>query len=165
MLSVARRRSMDAGFPIEFAEGDAHALAFPDRAFDSAVSLRVLMHVPDWRKALTELCRVTERRLVLDYPAAGSTASVHAAWRRAALKMGRRVESYRVFRARAVADQLARCGFRVTASHRQFALPIALHKLVGSARFTQSVEGALAAAGILRLAGSPVTIAAERCAS
>ena len=35
MLSVARTRAADAGLSIEFAEGDAHALAFPDRAFDA----------------------------------------------------------------------------------------------------------------------------------
>jgi SAM-dependent methyltransferase len=165
MLAVARRRSKDAGLAIEFTEGDAHALAFPDRAFDSAVCFRLLMHVPNWRQAIQELCRVTQRRLVLDYPALASTASIQAAWRRAALVLGRKVESYRVLRAEVVADELARHGFRITASHRQFVLPIAFHKLVGSARFTRNLEGVLASAGMLRLAGSPVTITAERCGS
>ena len=165
MLRVARTRSQDAGLPIEFMEGDAHALAFPDRAFDSSVCLRLLMHVPDWQQTVSELCRVTQRRLVFDYPAFSSAASAQAAWRRAALKMGQKVESYRVFRARAIAHELARHGFRITASHKQFVLPIAFHKLIGSAGFTRSLERVLASAGILRLAGSPVTIAAERCAS
>ena len=31
MLSVARTRAADAGLAIDFAEGDAHALAYPDR--------------------------------------------------------------------------------------------------------------------------------------
>jgi hypothetical protein len=44
-------------------------------------------------------------------------------------------------------------------------LPIALHKLIGSRSFTTAVERVLAAAGILRLVGSPVTILAERCES
>ena len=38
--------------------GDAHALDFPDRSFDVVVSLRVLMHTPNWRRCLAELCRV-----------------------------------------------------------------------------------------------------------
>lgn len=165
MLRVARARSADAQLVVEFAEGDAHALAFPDRVFDATVCLRLLMHVPDWQRVVSELCRVTQRRLVLDYPAFGSTALLHAAWRRAASRMGRNVEAYRVFRAGAVARELARHGFRITASHKQFVIPIALHKLVGSAGFTRGVEAALESAGMLRLAGSPVTIAAERCAS
>ena len=165
MLDVARRRATQAGLSIEFARGDAHGLAFRDRQFDSTVCLRVLMHVPDWRQALSELCRVTDRRLVCDYPALGSVASLQAVWRMAASRLGRQVESYRVFKTTALRRELARHGFRITAVHQQFVLPIALHKLVGSASLTRSLERILERAGILRLAGSPVTIAAERCAS
>ncbi len=165
MLKVARARAAGAGLSIEFAEGDAHALTFPDRAFDAVVCLRMLMHVPDWRAALSELCRVTDRRLVFDYPAIASAAALHMMWRRTARTMGRQVEAYRVFRSREVARELACHGFRIIATHKQFVLPIAVHKAIGSAGFTRSVEGALAGAGVLRLAGSPVTAAAERCGS
>ena len=164
MLSVARTRAADAGLTIEFTEGDAHALAFADRSFDAVVCLRMLMHVPDWRKALGELCRVTQQRLVFDYPAMGSAAAFQAIWRRVALTMGQRVEAYRVFRGADVTRELERHGFRITSTHKQFVLPIALHKAVGSAGFTRGLEGVLAGAGMLRLAGSPVTIAAQRCA-
>lgn len=165
MLAVARARSRDAGLSIEFVEGDAHALTFADRAFDSAVCLRLLMHVPDWRKAVAELCRVTGRRLVFDYPALASTAALQAAWRRAVSTIGVNVESYRVFSAGAVARELRRNGFRIAASHKQFVLPIALHKALGSAAFTRRVESAMGSAGLLRVGGSPVTIAADRCES
>ena len=165
MLAVARQRALDAGLPIEFIEGDVHALAFADRAFDAVVCLRLLMHVPDWRRALAELCRVTGRRLVFDYPALGSTAALQAAWRRIAAAGGSQVEAYRVFRAAAIARELRRHGFRVAAIHKQFVLPIALHKAIGSASATRGIEMTLARFGVLRLAGSPVTVAAERCAS
>jgi SAM-dependent methyltransferase len=162
MLTVARMRAADAGLVVDFAEGDAHALAYPDRSFDAVVCLRMLMHVPDWRTALSELCRVSRHRIVIDYPAVGSVAALQAIWRRTALKMGRKVEAYRVFRSADVCRELHRQGFRITATHKQFVLPITLHKSIGSARFTRSLEGLLAGAGMLRLAGSPVTIAAER---
>jgi hypothetical protein len=102
---------------------------------------------------------------VFDYPAFGSAASLHVVWRRAASQLGTNVESYRVFRAKAVARELARHGFRITASHKQFVLPIAFHKMAGSPGFTRTLERALASAGMLRLAGSPVTVAADRCGS
>ena len=165
MLKVAAARAADARLSIEFVEGDAHALTFPDRWFQATVCLRMLMHVPDWRRALSELCRVTEHRLVIDYPALGSVAVVQALWRRAALSMGRNVEAYRVFNAGDVARELDRHRFRITAVHKQFVLPIAIHKAVGSPAFTRGVERMLAGAGMLRLAGSPVTITAVRCAS
>jgi 2-polyprenyl-3-methyl-5-hydroxy-6-metoxy-1,4-benzoquinol methylase len=165
MLAVAQRRAADSDLSIAFEQGDAHALSFPNRSFDSVVCLRLLMHVPDWRQSLSELCRVAERRLVFDYPAMASTASLQAVWRRIAMQAGRHVEAYRVFRSGDVARELRRHGFQITARHKQFVLPIALHKSIGSPGFTKTVEGSLAAVGMLRLAGSPVTVAAERCAS
>jgi ubiquinone/menaquinone biosynthesis C-methylase UbiE len=165
MLSVARRRAAEEGLSIEFTEGDAHALVFPDRAFDAAVCFRLLMHVPDWRQAIRELCRVAGSRVVFDYPSATSSAALQALWRRAAAAVGSRVEAYRVFTHGEISRELARHGFRITASHRQFVLPIALHKRLGSAQVTRAIEGVLAGIGLLWLAGSPVTVAAERCAS
>jgi hypothetical protein len=63
-----------------------------------------------------------------------------------------------------VQREVERHGFRIQRVHRQFVLPIAFHKLVGSRTFTVTMERALDAAGLLRVAGSPVTVVAERCA-
>jgi 2-polyprenyl-3-methyl-5-hydroxy-6-metoxy-1,4-benzoquinol methylase len=165
MLAVARRRAEEAGADVSFLLGDAHGLPQPDRSFDAVVCLRVIMHTPDWRQSVRELCRVARSRVVFDYPALMSTAAVQALFRRVAASAGARVEAYRVFSDRAVRATLAASGFRVTESHRQFVLPIALHKRLGSARTTRAVEGALAAAGLRSLLGSPVTVVAERCES
>jgi SAM-dependent methyltransferase len=165
MLSVARQRAAAAGLDITFREGDAHALAFPDRAFDNTVCLRVLMHTPDWRRCLGELCRVTERRIVFDYPSLFSVAAVQAFWRQVVQRTGYRTEAYRVLADSTVARELRRHGFRIAGVQRQFVLPIALHKLIGSRGFTRAAESALAAIGLLWLAGSPSTVAAERCGS
>ena len=164
MLRVARSRAADAGLDAVFELGDAHRLAYPDRAFGAAVSLRVLMHTPDWRRCLSELCRVADDRVVFDYPAALSLAAIQAGTRRLAAAAGRPVEAYRVLRSSDVARTLDASGFRVERVHRQFVLPIALHKAAGSRAFTVAVEKALAAVGLLRLLGSPVTVVAVRCA-
>lgn len=163
MLAVAARRARESGVDVTLRVGDAHALDLPDRAFDAVVCLRVLMHTPDWRRSLAELCRVANRRIVFDYPAAWSLAALQAAARRAAHALGANVEAYRVFRERAIRSAIEQAGFRVIDTHRQFVLPIALHKRLGSARATTAVEGALARMGLCRLAGSPVTVVAERC--
>jgi len=79
-----------------------------------------------------------------------------------AARFGVRVEAYRVLPLRAVRRELARHGFHVTAVHRQFVLPIALHKRIGSRAITEGTERVLARAGLLRMLGSPVTLLAER---
>lgn len=165
MLAVAGARAREEGIAVEFRQADAHALAFPDRSFDAVVCLRVLMHTPDWRRALAELCRVARAQVLLDYPALASAAALQAGLRKIAARQGRRVEAYRVFTDRVMRAELARCGFRLARTHRQFVLPIALHRRIGSPGFTRATERVLAAVGLRRLIGSPVTIVAERCES
>jgi len=165
MLAVAERRAEAARVRVTFVRGDAHGLRFDARTFDSVVCLRVLMHTPDWRQSLSELCRVARQSIVFDYPALRSAAALQAAVRRAAHATGVRTEAYRVFSERSVNTALAAAGFRVRRVHRQFVLPIALHKALGSVRLTTRVERALGAMGLRRLLGSPVTVLAERCES
>jgi ubiquinone/menaquinone biosynthesis C-methylase UbiE len=165
MLAVAEGRAADAGAVIRFVAGDAHALDFPDRSFDTAVSLRVLMHTPEWRRCLAELCRVARRQVVVDYPSARSVAIIESVMRRIGRAVGIDTEAYRVLTGRVVAAELRQGGFQIRSVHRQFVLPIAFHKAVGSVRFTRAIERLFERAGVLRLFGSPVTVVAERCAS
>jgi hypothetical protein len=67
-----------------------------------------------------------------------------------------------VFSDRTVRAALDAHGFRVAGVHRQFVLPIAFHKRLGSAAASTRIEGALGAVGLRALLGSPVTIVAER---
>jgi 2-polyprenyl-3-methyl-5-hydroxy-6-metoxy-1,4-benzoquinol methylase len=165
MLEVARQRAAREHAQVRFERGDAHALRFGEKEFDVAICLRVLMHAPDWRRCLAEMCRVAERLVVFDYPAAASVALVESVARRVLHAFGARTEPYRVFSKRDIERALAESGYRVRSVHRQFVLPIAFHKLVGSRRFTERVEGFLERLGMLKRFGSPVTLVAERCAS
>jgi 2-polyprenyl-3-methyl-5-hydroxy-6-metoxy-1,4-benzoquinol methylase len=165
MLAVARQRAAEQRVRVRFKLGDVHALAFPDREFDVVVCLRLLMHAPDWQRSIAELCRVAERLVIVDYPSARSVAALEVVLRRLTHAMGRRTEPYRALTPRAVADAFDRNGFRIRSVHRQFVLPIALHKAIGSRRFTVWSEDKLDRAGLLKPFGSPVTLVAERCAS
>ena len=171
MLQVAERRAVEAGVTVgaerggvTFLRGDAHRLNFPDRGFDAVVCLRVLMHTPDWRASLRELCRVSAGRVVFDYPSLWSGAAAQAVARRIAHLVKPSVEAYRVFAPRVIARALTDEGFAVRGEHRQFVLPIALHKRINSEAWTRRVEGAMEQTGLMRRFGSPVTIVAERCA-
>jgi len=161
MLAVARDHATTQGLEATFLEGDAHALAFADRGFDTTICLRVLMHTPRWDVCIGELCRVAARRVVLDYPSAHSTALIQSLIRKARLD-GDKTEQYRVFLDREIDGALAAHGFRIREVHRQFVLPIALHKAIGSLPFTQVTERWLRRLGLIHLVGSPVTVVAER---
>ena len=165
MLAIARQRAAEQSLKIKFQRGDAHALDFADRSFDAVVSFRMLMHTPQWKRCVAELCRVTERLVIVDYPSATSFALFESLARRAMHAAGAKTEPYRVFTHGAIADAFDRNGFRIRSVHRQFVLPIAFHKAIGSRSFTSWTERALDHAGLLKPFGSPVTLVAERCAS
>src|SRR5204862_4174126 len=113
MLTVARTRAAAEGVEVRFETGDAHALAFPDRSVDAVVSLRLLMHTPDWRRCVAELCRVARDLVVVDYPAAASVALLESAARRVAHAVGARTEPYRVFTDGAIDRGVAEWGYRI----------------------------------------------------
>ncbi len=165
MLGVARAQAAAQGLTIRFQTGDAHRLDFADRSFDVVVTLRVLMHTPDWRRVIAEMCRVAGDLLVFDFPSRRSAAVIQSAARRTIQTFGARTEAYRVFSERQIARELEAHGFRVRSVHRQFVLPIALHKAIGSRRLTLWIENRFDRLGLLRVFGSPVTLVVERCAS
>ena len=58
LLERARTRAAAEGLEIEFAEGDAENLAFPDASFDAVLSCLGVMFTPDQERAAAELVRV-----------------------------------------------------------------------------------------------------------
>jgi SAM-dependent methyltransferase len=58
LLAKARARAAAEGLPVEFAEGDAEQLAFPDASFDVVLSCVGVMFAPDQERAAAELLRV-----------------------------------------------------------------------------------------------------------
>ena len=162
MLSVARARAKAESLSVPFQVGDAHAIPFPDDSFDITISLRVLMHTPEWRTVVKELCRVSRSLVIVDFPAFASFAYLEMIGRRLKYALGGKTEPYTVLRYRDVEAAFAAHGFRIRSEHRQFVLPIAFHKLFGSVAFTRWVEGLFIDVGLIKVFGSPVTILAER---
>jgi ubiquinone/menaquinone biosynthesis C-methylase UbiE len=70
MIAEARRRAEELKLPITFEVGEAQALPFPDGTFDVCRAGRLLEHLPDAGRALTEIVRVTRaggRVVVFDF--------------------------------------------------------------------------------------------------
>ena len=63
VIQEARARLEASGFAdrIVLKKGDVTQLSYPDEAFSSILCWGVLMHVPEARKAIAELCRVLKK--------------------------------------------------------------------------------------------------------
>jgi len=60
LVAQARARAQDEGVSIDFTEGDAEAMPYPDASFDVVVSMYGVMFAPRPERVVTELCRVTK---------------------------------------------------------------------------------------------------------
>jgi ubiquinone/menaquinone biosynthesis C-methylase UbiE len=58
MIVEAQKKSVGLGGSLEFRQGDAHHLPFPDLTFDACRVDRVLQHLEDPQRAIAEMARV-----------------------------------------------------------------------------------------------------------
>lgn len=58
LLERGRQRAAAEGLPVEFVEGDAQAMPFPDGAFDAVISVVGVMFAADQEAAAREMLRV-----------------------------------------------------------------------------------------------------------
>jgi ubiquinone/menaquinone biosynthesis C-methylase UbiE len=58
MVEESRKRASSNSLPVEFVQGDAYKLQFPDRSFDRIRAGRVFVHLQDPERALDEMVRV-----------------------------------------------------------------------------------------------------------
>jgi SAM-dependent methyltransferase len=163
MIEQARAKADAGGQVLCGLLADIQALAFRDRSFAACVSSRALMHVPDWRRGLAELCRVTDDLLILDIPPTWSSSGLDSLRRRLEdMRPGREGHPYRTFTDGEVSRELNRHGFEVLERHRTFFLPVALHRKLENPALSLRLERLLAGLGLTWLLGAPLTLKARR---
>jgi ubiquinone/menaquinone biosynthesis C-methylase UbiE len=162
MLSIVQEKSFLQGIPLTLARIDAHDLPFPNQSFDIVLTFRVIMHVFDWRIALSEVCRVSRDTIILDFPPKSGFAGLAPALHQIIRPFNKNHQSYRVFSVDEVVSALLSEGYVVTAMDKHLVLPFGLHRSINSPWFTNSAENVLAKIGLRDLFGAPVTLVARR---
>lgn len=152
----AFRPSLLAGRSCRLQVGDLLRLPYADRAFDVALSLRTMAHLNGWGRLISELCRVSRRGVIVDYPSRRGAQAV-SRW---LFPLKRRIERdtrpFRLFSERDIAREFRSCGFEIAATWPQFFFPMVMYRAVGSEAFARAVEGAASRIGLTRRLGSPV---------
>jgi len=141
---------------------DAHHLSFKDGTFDTVVSSRVLMHLVDWKKAVSELCRISQKSVILDFPNFCSITILERVLRKLIKLLKKNVQSYRGFLGKTVAKEFEKNNFRMQIKLKSFSLPVALYRAFNSPKLTFKIESFWGKIGFTRLFGSPITIKFER---
>jgi SAM-dependent methyltransferase len=146
----------------EFVCSDILHLPFPDASFALVTSVRLLAHVEDWERFLGELCRVSARWVVVDYPSTSGLNALTPLLFGVKKRLEGNTRHYRSFSAGELGRVFSSHGYRTGAVSKQFVLPMALHRACGSAAPLRLAESASRAIGLTAIAGSPVTLRADR---
>ncbi len=117
----------EKGYSVKFKVGKLYKLPFEEKAFDVAISLRMISHLPDWTVFLKELCRVAKESVIVDF-APGSSLKLFSFF----LKKRTEVAS-RQFTTQSV-DEIRRVaagsGFISRNFERQFIIPLCFHRML-----------------------------------
>lgn len=154
-----------AAFPdasIQFACGSVLDLPYDDRCFDLVVAIRLISHIQAWERLIDELCRVARASVLIDYPSWRSLNVLTPLL----FKLKRRVEgntrTYTSFLDGQIAAAFERRGFRIMSVHKQFFLPMLVHRALKGANWLQNAERAFHRMRLTTMFGSPVVVRADR---
>jgi ubiquinone/menaquinone biosynthesis C-methylase UbiE len=145
-----------------FLQGPLKRLPAPDRSFDLVIAVRLLSHVSQWPQLLQEMCRVSRRSILIDYPSKGGLNALTPVLFGLKKSIERNTRPYASFSRRDLDPVLSSCGFRGQREVRQFLLPMVVHRVGGGAAPLRLAERVFRHTGLTALAGSPVILRADR---
>jgi hypothetical protein len=159
---ICAKRLLNGPFAGKVAYRSAELLALPydDHSIDLVTSIHLLAHMTHWHVLIAELCRVSARYVIVDYPARlGVNALLRAAFPlKRAIEPHTRVD--RSFWPFQINRFFARHGFRHCVVCKQFPVQMALHRLLGARAAV--LEEAWRRIGLTKLIGNPVLALFER---
>jgi len=148
--------------PVARVSADLWRLPFADRRFDLVVGIRLLAHVEAWRELLAEMARVSRQLVLVDFPARSGLQALGPSLFGVKRRFEGNTRPYFGYAPGQIDEALRPAGFQLRAVRREFAVPMALHRLAGSRRLSGFAEDAARALGLTKRVGSPVLALAER---
>ncbi|MBI1882811.1 MAG: class I SAM-dependent methyltransferase [Chlamydiae bacterium] len=146
----------------EFKVGNILALPFPDQAFDVVLSFRLLPHVREWKKLISELTRVARGVVMVDYPTVMSVNAISPLLFKFKKKWEGNTRTFTCFREKELLEVFRTFHFERTGRFAEFFLPMVFHRIVKCLPLSKFLEGLCRLLGLTALWGSPVILKLER---
>ena len=137
-------------------------LPFEDQSFDVAVAVRLISHMDDWVATLTEMCRVARLAVVIDYPSKRSLNALTPLLFKLKRGIEKNTRTYTSFSHVELSKVFQSQGFTRITEHKQFFMPMVVHRMLGGGRLPRMLEQICRSIGLTRLLGSPIIMRAER---
>lgn len=157
--SEACRTRLDSLLPersFHFKQCNLLELPYENDSFDVVLAFRLLTHLANWQAVIGELCRVARQAVIVDYPDIRSMNAFSGLLFPAKKSIEGNTRPFVCFRTSEVLSEFSRRGFVSPVLYRQFAVPMVVHRLLGSAAVSRATEATVRFIGLTRCLGSPV---------
>lgn len=141
---------------IKFLKGNIIDMPFPDRSFGTVVSIRLLPHCGEWQKLIGEMCRVADRKVIVDYPTGQSVNCLSGMMFGMKKKVEGNTRPYRLFERSEISAEFSNNGFSLHSRKPEFFLPMVLHRMINCPAFSMMLEFPFRILGLTGLLGSPI---------
>jgi ubiquinone/menaquinone biosynthesis C-methylase UbiE len=131
-------------------------LPYTDQSFDVVISYRLLPHVTQWRRFLSELARVARRTVILDYPEVRSVNYLAPYLFRFKKQLEGNTRPYTCFRQAELLEVFQELNFVNVDRYPEFFFPMALHRNMKLPGLSSAMETVAQRVGLTSLFGSPV---------
>lgn len=137
---------------------DSDYICFKDGSFDCVIASRVLMHCNDWKRTLSEICRVSGKIVLLDFPNLISSSGLDSLIKSTVKPLYKGIIAYKTFSINTIINELAKNNFRSVYLDRGFFLPLMFHRILDNPVITDKLERLFGLSGLTKLLGSPVIL-------
>lgn len=161
MLRFANEKALNKDFEPNLIVGDAHNLPFRDKSFEHVLAFRILMHLVNWKMTLSEICRVSNNYVVLDFPPRCSIILFAPLYFFVLRVKGVKVEKWKSFYLHSIKKELNKNGFKIVKIKKNFLLPIFLHRIINNIQISQKLESIFLRSKITYFLGSQNVIIAK----
>ena len=158
------RQRLDARLsPSQFSYATCNMLELPyeDNSFDVVLAFRLIPHVDRWPELIAELSRVARFGVIVDYPDIRSFNKLNSMLFALKKNLEGNTRPFTLFTRKQILGEFAKNGMDRTVLRPEFFFPMVLHRKVGSAAFSATVEKAAALLGLTRFFGSPIVVSAR----
>ncbi len=138
-------------------------LPFEDASINTLLCFRLITHCDEWKRLITELCRVAQNSIIIDYPTSKSLNAISSgklfSFKK---KLEGNTRTWRLFSRKELETEFQKNGFKCRLEKKQFFLPMVLHRSLKCTQLSEFMEKICRVLGLTKLWGSPVIMQLER---
>ncbi len=141
-----------------FKVGNILDIPYRSQSFDVVVSYRLLPHVVRWEHLISELTRVTQKAIIVDYPVIRSMNYIAPFLFQFKKRLEGNTRLFTIFKESEVVETFKSCNFIPADRYPEFCLPMVFYRALKSYRLATGIEGICRLSGFTNAFGSPVIL-------